>query len=244
MSTPLRRCWSWVDTRIRQLRGRPLFITFRSLLLRLPSTPVDINCLYLLEYVGIPPDHPSFRRGPAEVRDATLQDLDALTKCQNQPREFRNRFNSNDHCAVAVVGDRIVGYEWFCDRPLYIEERYLYKIAVPSDAVYAYDAFILPEHRLSGIWLKFKAPYLRALMQRLHRHRIIGMVDYGNCVSMNTLLRFGFRPFRVVFTIKVFGRAICLGRSWRALPRWISSKGSVAVDVGRDATASRSLVRQ
>jgi hypothetical protein len=30
------------------------------------------------------------------------------------------------------------------------EDRYAYKIENPPEAIYAYDAFILPEHRVSG----------------------------------------------------------------------------------------------
>jgi len=219
--------WSMLATRIGQLRRRPLLVNARSVLDRIPSKPFDINCLYFLEYVGIPPQHANFIRGRAVVRGATLQDLEGLAKCQNTPRAFLNRFKSNDYCAVAVFDGRIVGYQWFCDRPFYTEERYSYKIEVPPDAIYAYDIFILPEHRLAGLWFKFHSLYLRELMQRLHRDRIIGMVDYGNRLSMNTHLRFGFKLFRRVFVIKMFGKSLFISKTFRgdkvALPRWISA---------------------
>jgi hypothetical protein len=209
----LRTLWSPLRARVRHWRGRPLLVHLRSLLDRIPFKPFDINVLYFLEHAGIPPLHANFLRGRAEVRRATVEDLDGLTKCQNTRREFLNRFRSQDHCAVAVVDGRIVGYQWFCHRRVYSEERYAYEIAIPPDAVYEYDIFILPEYRLAGLWFKFHCLYLRELLQGLQRQRIIGMVDYGNRLSMNTHLRFGFKAFCL--------RESRPGEEIR-VPRWVS----------------------
>jgi len=222
-------CWPAVVARARLLLRRPLLLNVRSLLQRIPLKPLDINCLYFLEYAGIPPQHPGFLRGRAEVRRGTLEDLEGLTQCQDKRLAFLNRFKANDYCAVAVLDGRIVGYQWFCDRPFYVEERYSCKIEVPRDAVYEYDIFILPEHRLAGLWFKFHCLYLRELMMRLRRQRVIGMVEYGMRLPMNTHLRFGFTLFHRVVVIKIFGKTICVGSAMRgdkaALPRWISGGG-------------------
>jgi hypothetical protein len=224
--TTLRKLWSPLRARVRQWRGRPLLVHLRTLLDRIPFKPFDINVLYFLEHAGIPALHANFLRGRAEVRRGTVEDLDGLTKCQNSRREFLNRFRSQDHCAVAVVDGRIVGYQWFCHRPVYSEERYAYEIAIPPDAVYEYDIFILPEYRLAGLWFKFHCVYLRELLHGLQRQRIIGMVDYGNRLSMNTHLRFGFKLVRVVCVVKIFGKAFCLRESRPGeeirVPRWVS----------------------
>jgi hypothetical protein len=227
-----------------RLRRRPLLLNVRSLLQRIPFKPLDINCLYFLEYVGIPTPHPGFLRGRADVRRGTLEDLEGLTQCQDKRVAFLNRFAANDYCAVAVIDGRIVGYQWFCVRPLYVEERYSCQIEVPRDAVYEYDIFILPEHRLSGLWFKFHCLYLRELMERRQRQRVIGMVDYGLRLPMNTHLRFGFRLFRRVVVIQIFGKSICLGRAIRgdraSQPRWISG-GETAGSRGSEQAESPSL---
>ncbi len=202
-----------------------LLVAFRKVLQRIPFAPLDINCLYFLEYTGIPPNDGIFgrSRGSAEVRGATPADLEGMTRCQNTPATFLERFHSNDSCVVAVAEGRIVGYQWFCEHPIHVEERYSYKIEVPADAIYTYDAFILLEHRLTGIWVKFNSLYLRDLMQRLNREKVLSMVDYGNWMSMNTHLRFGYKPFRRVLVVKVFGKSFFLTRALRpeqaALPR-------------------------
>ncbi len=226
LQSTLRTHWSSLAWRARRLYRRPLLVNLESLLQLVPFRPLELNCLYLLEYEGIPPRQASLLRGPAEVRTATVLDLEGLTACQNRRRAFLDRFRAGDHCVVAVVDGRIVAYQWFCVRPFYKEERYGYELEVPSDAIYEYDVFILLEYRLAGIWFKFHCLYLKDLMERLHRRRIIGMVDYGNRLAMNTHLRFGFRIFRRVFVIRLFGRSIFLGRALAAdrsaLPGWIS----------------------
>jgi hypothetical protein len=220
------RVWSRFVTRVRQVRRRPLLVNLRSLLERIPFKPVDINCLYFLEYSSVPPPHASFLRGRVEVRSATLEDFDGLVACKPIPRVFRQRFIANDTCAVAVLDGRIIGYQWICTKPVYVEERYAYKIPVPSDTIYTYDIFIVPDHRLAGIWFKFHSVYLREMMQRLHRQRIVGMVDYGNRLAMNTHLRFGFKLFCRVFIIKVFRKSFFITKALRgdtvALPQWAS----------------------
>ena len=239
----LRTSWPALVSRVRVLRRRPLLLNVRSLLQRIPFKPLDVNCLYFLEYVGIPPEHPGALRGRAEVRRATLEDLEGLTRCQDKRLEFLNRFQANDQCAVAVLDGRIVGYQWFCDRAVYVEERYSCPIEVPADAVYEYDIFILPEHRLAGLWFKFHCLYLSQLMRQRQRQRIIGMVDYGMRLSMNTHLRFGFTLFRRVVVIQIFGKSICVGRSIRgdraSLPRWISG-GETTESRGPDGAGSGS----
>jgi len=185
---------------------RSFLVPLRNLLQRIPFKPLDVNCVYFLEYTGIPRRDAAFSRGGCDVRSATLDDLPGITECQKTPETFLRRFQVHDHCVVAVVDGRIVGYEWFCDKPAHIEERYSYEIKIPGDAIYAYDAYILPGHRLSGIWLKFKIIYLRDLMESLHKTKIIVMIDRGNRMSMSTHLRFGFKVVREVFVLKLFGR--------------------------------------
>jgi hypothetical protein len=216
--------------RTRRVLGRPFLVNLRALLERIPFKPLELNCVYLLDYQGRPPQHAPLLRGPATVRAATLTDLEGLTGCQQRRREFLHRFQANDSCAVAVVDHRIVAFQWYCVKPRYEEERYQYRLEVPADSIYEYDVFILPEFRLGGIWFKFHCLYLAELMDRLGRTRLIGMIDYGNRLSMNTHLRFGFQIFRRVVIIRIFGKSFFFERSLRypkgAGPRWLSRSRS------------------
>jgi len=192
----------------RRLQRHPTLVILRQALQRIPFQPLDVNCLNVLEYMGVPPRDAQHERVRAEVRSATPQDLDGLTSCQHSPATFLKRFAADDRCVVAIVDGRIAGYEWFCHRPCHVEERYAYRIDVAPDAIYAYDAFIRPEYRLMGIWLKFKSVYLRELMERSDKRRIITTIDSGNRLSMQTHLRFGFRALRKVLVVKACGRCV------------------------------------
>jgi len=210
---------SWL-TRLKELRDRisrlqkePPFVILQTLLSKVPFQPVGVGWFYALQFNGVPMRNPRLKRGPGDVRGGTLGDIEGMARCENKREEiFLRRLTNGDHCAVAIINDRIVGYEWFCDKPFHLEERYLHRVNIPSDAIYAYDAYILHEYRLRGLWLKFKE-YLADLMQKLGRNKIITMIEYGNRLSMNTHLRFGFKPYRSVLVIKFFGKKIFIERS-------------------------------
>jgi hypothetical protein len=214
--------WASTGSQVRWRRRHLPLLILRTMLQRIPFKPLDVNELYFMEYAGIPSGDTNLQRGRVNVRRANLGDLEGLVACQNTRDAFLKRFESNDYCVVAVFDGRIVGYEWFCDKPSYVEERYALEIAVPPDAIYAYDGFILPEHRLGGVWMKFQSVYLRELMQKLQRQKVLTTIDYGNSLSMNTHLRFGFKLVRKVFAIKIFGKSFffraTLAKNHAALP--------------------------
>lgn len=225
--------WAAVVVRLRRLRNRPLLVNVRSVLERIPFHPLDVNWFYLLEYIGVPPEHTAFLRGRAEIRAATMRDLDALVACKGNRawqttarRTFLNRFKADDTCAVAMLDGRMIAYQWICHRSVYVEERYGYAFDIPPDTVYTYDIFMRPEHRVAGLWVKFHAVFLREFMLKLRRNKILGMVDFGNRLSMNTHLRYGFRPVKKVFVITLFGRSVFTHKPIRdgeVRPRGLSS---------------------
>jgi len=198
----------------KNLQGGSLLVAARKILQRIPHAPVDFNCLDFLEYRGIPPEQShtySERSGPA-VRGATREDFEGLEETDENRHPFLERIDSGERCVLALREGRIVGYQWFCDHPVHMEERYGLRVEIPADCIYTYDAFIFPEFRLTGIWVKFQSTYLRDLMQGLGKHRIITMVDRGNVLSLATHLRFGYRPFRKVLVAKLFGKSFSLAR--------------------------------
>ena len=181
----------------------------RKALLRVSFGSIDVNCLNVLEYQA------SAGKSEADLtvplREASVSDIEELTKCQGTPVEdFLKRFDANDHCVVALVRGEVVGYEWFCYRPFCIEDRYSYKLDIPADTLYAYDAFVVPQYRRLAIWKQFHTRYLKDLMPRLDRCKVLAMVDSGNQLSMTAHLRLGYKLLRKVFIAKLFGRSFFL----------------------------------
>jgi GNAT superfamily N-acetyltransferase len=124
---------------------------------QVPFRPIDIGKLCFLRLDDVPHVPQSRLRGAGVIRPGTLDDLDALVQFRDRRSVFVERFTAGDQCGVAEFDGRILGYEWFCDRPVHREEAWGYQIVIPDGFVYAYDAYIDPAYRNTGVWLKFKA---------------------------------------------------------------------------------------
>lgn len=205
--------------RLAELRHTPPLLLAQKILRRVPFTPVDVGKLCLLRLDSIPRVPASRLRGPGIVRRATIDDLDALVVLRNQRPVFLDRFAAGDDCFVADVDRRVVGYEWFCKREVHEETAWGYRIVVPPGFVYAYDAFIDPQFRNSGIWLRFKA-HLGDRMIQTGNVGVLTFIDYGNWPSLRTHLRFGFKPDTEVFVLKIMGKL--LSRT-STVPRHVAS---------------------
>lgn len=184
-------------------RTSPLLL-LQMVLRHLPFTPIDIGKLCFLRLDRLPEVPPGMLRGAARVRVATPDDLPALVRLQDKAQTFRERFTRGDQCVVATVGALVIGYEWFAEGTAHLESTWGFLIAIPRDFIYAYDAYIDPAHRNTGIWLRFKA-HLSELMKVSGKRGVLTFVDYGNWASLRTHLRFGFQPTETVVAFKLAG---------------------------------------
>jgi GNAT superfamily N-acetyltransferase len=189
------------------LRHTPLFLVVQKILRRVPFKPVDVGKLCFLRLDTIPRVPAGLLRGPGLVRGATRDDLDALVLLRDQRSVFLDRFADGDHCVVAEVDRRVVGYEWFCEREVHDETGWGYRIVIPPGFVYAYDAFIDPQFRNSGVWLRFKA-HLAERMKEAGNLGVLTFIEYGNWPSLRTHLRFGFKPDTEVLVVKIAGKLL------------------------------------
>src|SRR5205823_1790592 len=155
--------------------------------------PVDLGKLCFLRLEGVPHVPKGMLRGSTRVRGATPNDIADMCRLQNKPQVFLERFADGDECVVAMSGERIVGYEWFSAQPLHQEAAWGLPIEIPGGFVYAYDAYIDPAYRNTGVWLRFKA-FLSERMTATGKRGVLTFVDYGNWPSLRTHIRFGFIP--------------------------------------------------
>ena len=189
-----------------RLRHTPPVLLAQKLVRRIPLRPVDVGKLCFLRLDGVPRVAPGMLRGPAVTREATRADIDALARLQHPRETFVARFDEGDRCVVAVVGGRIVGYEWFSANATHHETAWNYTIDIPAGCVYAYDAYIDAAYRNSGIWLRFKA-MLADWMLATDKQRVLTFIEYGNAASLRTHQRFGFTASKTVLAVKVFGKS-------------------------------------
>jgi L-amino acid N-acyltransferase YncA len=171
---------------------------------QLPFAPIRIAVLHFLLFDGLPVVSAAQLRGPGHVRAATAPDLDGMPACVDKRAVFKARFAAGDECVVAEIDGRIVGYEWFCHQSSHVEATHGYRIDVPPGCVYAYDAYLDPQYRNSGFWLRFKA-HLAARMTSRDAREVLTFVEEGNNVSRNAHLRFGFTPVKSVLALHLFG---------------------------------------
>lgn len=184
-----------------------------------------MNCLHCLEYYPYD-DHATSADGEIVIRAGIPIDIERMAECRNFPERLPERFATREHCVVGMTGEKVIGYQWFCDKSSSVEERYGYRVEIPSDAVYGYDAFVLSSYRRLGVWTRFHAQYLQSLLAKLGRKRVIVMVDQNNGASMKAHLHLGYTLYRKVYIFMVFGRCFWVMRTidgnerkfWHALP--------------------------
>ncbi len=222
--------WSRLKDRAASLARTPGLLLAQKVLRRVPFRPIDIGKLCFLQLNGAPKVPASMLRGDAEVRFVTLDDLDGLARLQDKKAIFRERLADGDRCVAAIVENRIIGYEWFSDRPVHHEAAWGYPITIPGGFVYAYDAYIDPGYRNTGVWLRFKA-FLAEWMAARGKHSVLTFVDYGNWPSLRTHLRFGFEPTESVVALRVMGvrlfrKARAIGAATWSYLAWLAMHSS------------------
>lgn len=197
------------------MTGFSLLTVTQKILRRVPFAKLDVNCLNCLEYYPIE-GNATTTDGAILIRAAIPTDIDPMGECGNFPERLPERFAANEHCVVGISGGKVIGYQWFCDKSLRTEERYGYIVEIPSDAVYGYDAFVVPNHRRSKVWTQFHTQYLGGLLASLGRNRVIVMVDQNNNVSMKAHLGLGYRLYRKVYIFVVFGKCFWIAKDSRS----------------------------
>jgi hypothetical protein len=199
----------------RQPRTRTALEWLQGALWRLPGRPLDIHKLWLIRFEGAPQPSSKMLRGTATVRSGAPTDVDGMSLCEGKKAEvFLRRFDARDFCIVAEADGRIIGYAWFSVAPVYDDLYFGFSFQVPSDSVFGYDGFIIPEYRLTGAWLKFQS-FLGLWMKQVGKSAVFAAVEHSNRVSLATHLRFGFEPYATVWVVRILSRRFSVERPVR-----------------------------
>jgi len=190
--------------RLKRFLKQPFFLILQGLLYRIPFQPVEIALFYLLYNDGLLPRRRAQDHGIGEVREGKPEDIETLTRIENKEETFLKRFKTGEICLVTLVNEKVVGYEWFSMAPGHLEERYRYYFQIPSDTVYGYDAFILPDYRKKGLYYKIHER-IWTLLKGLNKRRVMSMIDYGNAPSMGAHRNLGFYPKKIIFYFRFLG---------------------------------------
>src|SRR4051812_15144219 len=147
---------------------------------------------------------------PPGIRFRTAYERELLRYCgdtemQLQENHVRAAFARGDLCAVAFIGSRLVGYEWFAHgRAPHIDSVW---VEFDTDARYGYKQFVLPQYRGRRI-----AAGLSTHADNWYRGsgctRAISMIDLDNDASWRSEARMGACTGGYAGYILWFGRCI------------------------------------
>ena len=173
---------------------------------KIPRRPIQLNRTLVLSLKKQPVTK---LRGFGIVRAGTPSDIPGMCTIENKESDlFLRRFNKKDHCVVAMdYNSRIIGYCWFTDKQVHVEELSGFRLDIHPNALYAYDAVIKSEYRTRGIWVLFQK-FMIEQARELGRYSIITMVDFNNEASLKAHLRFGYVISRDIISLRIFDKWI------------------------------------
>jgi len=191
-------------SKLRTLAGKGVDAWLNAVLVRIPGQPIKSERYLRFQTEGIhAAGSPKFSE--AFVRLADIDDIDLLVACNRKRGTFLKRLELGDSCLAAFENEHVIGYEWFSSMPEHVEERFGYRFAIPTDSLYAYDAYVLERYRGKGVWRQLILAG-ESLMRNYGRRRLIAHIDHGNLASISAHRRVGFKHVSSHRFIEVFGR--------------------------------------
>ncbi len=193
---------------IAKLRHNSPLWSLQRILYRIPGRPLKLRILYFFKFTG---DHHSALspRFPGEIRWGGPEDLPGIIKCAGRGKDklFRQRLENGDKCIVAINERGITaGYGWLSLDSRHAEDRTGYVFEFPPGSIYAYDFYIHPRFRLTGLWVGF----MQLILDSPHYDPDAGLhcfISYGNTASLKPHIRYGFRIYQRKTILSAFGRS-------------------------------------
>ncbi len=172
----------------------------------IPFFPVAYFDYFFLEYYGIPKKQKI--RFDGEILKANETDLELLGRYfNNKAEKFVKRFQKGNIIVFARNEQgEIVGYENLDLSSQHFEENSGTIFTIPANSIYLYDAYILPEYRLKGLWIGFKN-VVADIMEENNRTRLFTFVDWCNTLSLKSHLQYGFKIYEQRKIWRVFGKS-------------------------------------
>jgi L-amino acid N-acyltransferase YncA len=186
---------------IRKIFAKDYIQFVKSVLSRIPGAPFEISQSYVLQASG--PLKNLHGESNCAVRNASVDDLEIISRCQDKKEKFQSRFRKGDDCIIALSDGNILGFLWYSTHRVYIEEKTGYRLSIPEDAVYTYDEYVLPEFRKRGILnqlFRFQGDWMISNGKK----DTIVMIEHDNKTSLEAHARKGFLKTKKVLYIKVF----------------------------------------
>lgn len=198
-----------IKKKFRSFKSLPVFFKFQILLKIVSYSLIQFSRFFVVALDEFPKT--GKKRWSATLRLATKKDIPALCHLEDKEEIYKTWLNEGHDCVIALDGSTLIGFIWI-SRKDHIEKDFTYKLSVPKDSVYLFDAYIDEQYRLRGIWVQF-LEYVKDLVAAENRSRYIGIIDYGNDASLKAHVRFGFSIVKDIFVIRLFKKSFFFQRN-------------------------------
>ena len=170
------------------LKDKPFLLVLNAIFERIPFKPIKLMVYHSFLLNKITNDT---KCNNLTIRHLEKNDIESIDLSNEKKELFYKRFDSGEICFIAQFDNIIAGYEWFTVNGNHIEERYNLLLDIPDDALYAYDAYVMPEFRGKGVW-RCIIKKSSEILEENDKSIIISNIDYGNDVSETAHKRLGF----------------------------------------------------
>jgi len=170
---------------------------------------------------------PQFRRlRDLQVRLGSVADAAALAALDS-PRDYvERRLARGDLLYVGDLQGRVLAQAWFHRGPAPFDEdaATLARFALAHDTFWSYAAFVLPEARLSGVFVKVFQTALRDILTVHGAARVQCRVKAANTRSIALHERTGFRLLGTVTALAVPGARVMSWQGDGGGRRWVERR--------------------
>ena len=136
-----------------------------------------------------------------EIVYATYIHLDKFLAYGLTENTVKDRFNRNDFCRLALIGDEVVGMLWFSLRKDFLQELQ-YSHLKSNDAVWFYGAYIDPKFRMQGIYMHLISD-AKLMAEQNGFTALEAHVDFDNTISIKSHQRLGFRVIKRIVAFQL-----------------------------------------
>jgi GNAT superfamily N-acetyltransferase len=159
--------------------------------------------------------------GFARIRWHTPDDLPLIERHHVSADYMAPRPAAGARIAIAEINGTVAGWRFYQTGP--IKQSPCFRLHLPADAIAAYAAYVLPEHRGQRIFAQIH-DHCAAVLAEEGYSRIVSMTHIDNDASMKAHANGSERPIIRVDYRKMMGfSAIAVDGRWR-LGRWSKAR--------------------
>lgn len=119
--------------------------------------------------------------------------IEDLSKIQDKPGIFRERFQLGHHCFMAYMDGEPAAYLWWHCGTHHVEQRYSFHVPITDTQVFYYDSYTIPEKRKLGITRRLLTAIAEYKFSDCYKNEIVAIIETSNLTSLKAHEKIGFQ---------------------------------------------------